>query len=77
MIFTKVSELIANELGVAKEIIKLETRLEEDLGADSLDAVELVMTIEEKFSLVVPDDIMQNFKTVGDIVNFIENEQSK
>ncbi len=72
MIFTKISEIIAQELSVSKEEIALETHLQDDLGADSLDAVELVMTIEEEFEIAIPDDETQNLKTVGDIVRFVE-----
>ncbi len=75
MFFEKVSEIIANELSVSKEEIKLETHLQDDLGADSLDAVELVMTIEEEFDLSIPDDALQNLKTVGDIVQYLENNK--
>ncbi len=73
MVFEKVCEIIASELSVSKEEIKLETHLQNDLGADSLDAVELVMTIEEEFDIAIPDDVAQNLKTVGDIVNYLEN----
>ncbi|HEY8364035.1 MAG TPA: acyl carrier protein [Haloplasmataceae bacterium] len=73
MIFEKVSEIIANELSVSKDEITLETNLQDDLGADSLDAVELIMTIEEEFEISIPDDAAQNLRTVGDIVKFVEN----
>ncbi|MDF2699741.1 MAG: acyl carrier protein [Haloplasmataceae bacterium] len=72
MIFEKVVELIANELSVSKEEIKMETHLQNDLGADSLDAVELIMTVEEEFDLSIPDDLAQGLKTVGDIVRYLE-----
>lgn len=75
MIFEKVSEIIARELSVSKDEIKLETHLQNDLGADSLDAVELIMTIEEEFNLSIPDDASQNLKRVSDIVTYLENNQ--
>lgn len=75
MIFEKVSEIVSTELSVSKDEIKLETHLQDDLGADSLDAVELVMTIEEKFNLSIPDDAAQNLRTVGDIVRYLENNK--
>ena len=71
---------IGDALGAAtefmsKEEIKLETHLQNDLGADSLDAVELIMTIEEEFNLTIPDEAAQNLKTVGDIVTYLEKNQ--
>jgi len=72
MIFEKVSEIIASELSVSKDEITLETHLQDDLGADSLDAVELIMTIEEEFDISIPDDAAQNLQTIGDIVKFVE-----
>ncbi|MBU0997771.1 MAG: acyl carrier protein [Firmicutes bacterium] len=71
--FEKLQDLIANELSVSKAAIKRETHLQDDLGADSLDAVELVMTIEEEFSVTIPEDVASNLRTVGDIMNFLEN----
>lgn len=76
MIFEKVREIIANELSVSKDEITLETNLQDDLGADSLDAVELIMTLEEEFDTSISDEDAQNLKTVGDIVRFIENLNS-
>ncbi len=75
MIFEKVSDIIANELSVSKDEIKMETHLQDDLGADSLDAVELIMTIEEEFNLSIPDESAQNLKRVSDIVTYLENNQ--
>lgn len=68
----RVIEIIASELSLAKEKITLESRLSEDLGADSLDAVELIMALEDEFNVTVPDDVAQAMKTVGDIVFFLE-----
>jgi acyl carrier protein len=72
MIVKKVIDIIANELSVSKEEIKLETRLKEDLNADSLNAIEVIMAIEEEFSITIPDDKASSLKTVGDIVKYIE-----
>ncbi|ERJ11455.1 acyl carrier protein [Haloplasma contractile] len=74
MVFDKVKEIIADELSVSSDEIKLETNLQEDLGADSLDAVELVMAIEEEFEIEISDDVAQSMKTVQDIVNAIDNQ---
>lgn len=75
MIFEKVREIIANELSVSKDEITLDTHLQEDLSADSLDAVELIMTIEEEFSIDIPDNEAQELKTVGNIVTYLENNK--
>lgn len=71
--FEKLVDLIANELSVSKAAIKRETSLQDDLGADSLDAVELVMTIEEEFNISIPEDVASNLRTVGDIMTYLEN----
>lgn len=72
MVFEKVKKLIAKELDVSESKITLETRLSEDLGADSLDAVELVMALEDEFELSVSDDDAQNLNSVKAIVEYIE-----
>ena len=70
--FEKVQAIIANELGIAKEEITLESRLAEDLGADSLDAVELIMALEDEFGVEVDDEAATKIKKVSDIVEFLE-----
>lgn len=72
MIFEKVRKLIAEQLDVDVEEITLETVITEDLGADSLDVVDLVMTFEDEFGIEIPDDAVETIKTVGDVVKFIE-----
>lgn len=72
MIFEKVINIIVRELNVSKEEIHMDTDLQADLGADSLDAVELMMALEEEFDLQIPDEEAQKFRTVKDIVNFLE-----
>lgn len=72
MEFEKVRELIAKELGVDKSTITPETRLSEDLGADSLDAVELIMAVEDEFDISVSDEDAQSIRQVKDIIKFIE-----
>lgn len=74
MVFEKLQGIISNELGVDKSEVTLEAHINDDLGADSLDAVELVMEIEEAFEINVSDEVAQEFKTVGQIVTFIEGE---
>ena len=73
MTFEKVQDVIVEQLGVEKDDIKLESKLKEDLEADSLDAVEIAMGIEDAFSISIPDEDFANLLTVGDIVNYIDN----
>lgn len=72
--FEKVQEIIAEQLSKNAEDIKLESKIIEDLGADSLDVVDLVMAIEENFDIEVPDDKVETLKTVEDIVRFVAAE---
>lgn len=74
MVFEKLQQIIVDELGVEKEEVTLEAHIADDLGADSLDAVELIMAIEDEFDIKVSDDVAQSFETVGQIVTFIEGE---
>lgn len=71
MIFEEVRKLIASELNLNEEDIKMESKLTEDLGADSLDAVELIMAIEDKFNVQVSDEAAQNIRKVSDIVEYL------
>ena len=73
----KVKDIIAKELGVNPEQVTQTASLSEDLGADSLDTVELVMAIEEEFSVEVPDDAAEKLQTVGDVVKYIEGKLAK
>ena len=75
-IFEKVKDLIADQLDVQdKESITEASSITDDLGADSLDVVDLVMALEDEFSVEIPEDEVENIKTVGDIVKFIEDKQ--
>jgi len=67
--------LISSDLGVDESNIKMESRLVEDLGADSLDAVELIMSIEDAFEIEIDDQVTNELKSVKDIVDYIENNQ--
>ncbi|MBO4989240.1 MAG: acyl carrier protein [Clostridia bacterium] len=73
--FEKVSEMLASQLGVSVAKITPESEIVKDLGADSLDVVELLMTLEEETGITVPDDEVESIKTVQDIVNMIEKLQ--
>ena len=72
MVFEKIQAIVAKELNVAPEKITMDTEHVEDLGADSLDAVELIMALEDEFDVEISDDAAQNIKTVKDIVSHIE-----
>ncbi len=73
-VFEKVKKVVCEELGVQDSEVKPESSFTEDLGADSLDVVELVMALEEQFSIEIPDDDVANLKTVGDVVSYIEKK---
>lgn len=68
----KIVDIIANQLGVDKEIVTAEANVVDDLGADSLDVVELVMALEEAFDLEIPDDEAEKIRTVKDIITYLE-----
>ncbi len=71
--FEKVKQLLVENLGVAEEKITLESEIIKDLGADSLDLVEMLLSMEENFGITISDDQTENIKTVKDIVDIIEN----
>ena len=75
MTFDKVKEIIVDTLSCDEEKVTLDASLTEDLGADSLDAVELNMALEEAFEISIPDEELANFKSVNDIVTYIENNK--
>ena len=72
MVFEKVQKIICEQFGVEASEVTMESSIAEDFGADSLDLVDLAMTIEDAFDIEVPDEELENVKTVGDIVKFIE-----
>ncbi len=72
MAFDKIKDIIVENLDVDADEIKLETNLKDDLGADSLDAVEIVMAVEEEFDIEIPDEEAQKIVTVKDIVDYVE-----
>ncbi len=73
MVFEKVRSIICDQLDLPEEKVTMESNITEDLEADSLDLVDLVMSLEEEFDAEFPDDDLDSIKTVGDIVRFIEN----
>ncbi len=72
MVFEKVKEIVSKQLNVDADKITLETHLIEDLGADSLDAVDLIMSLEDEFGLEIDDEAAQQAKTIGELVKYIE-----
>ena len=70
----KVKEIIINELGVEAEKVTPEASFVEDLGADSLDTVELVMAFEEEFGIEIPDEDAENLQTVGDAIKYLKEK---
>ncbi|MEW5954626.1 MAG: acyl carrier protein [Bacillota bacterium] len=74
-VFDKVKSIIIEQLGVDEQDVKLEASFIEDLGADSLDIVELVMALEEAFEMVIPDEEAEKIRTVGEAVEYIKGRQ--
>ena len=74
MVFDKIKDIIVEQLDVEEDAVTMEASITEDLGADSLDVVDLVMSIEESFDVEIPDEEVENIKTVGDFVKYIENK---
>lgn len=70
-----VKEILSNQLRLDADEIDQNTDILNDLGADSLDIVEMLMTIEQEYGIVVPDDVITTFKTVGDVAKYLENNQ--
>ena len=74
---SKVKEIIINELGVEPEKVTPEASFVEDLGADSLDTVELVMAFEEEFGIEIPDEDAEKLQTVGDAIRYLQEHKSE
>lgn len=72
MTFEKIREIIVEQLGVEESAVALDTHLMKDLEADSLDAVEIIMAIEDEFEIEVPDEDAEKFQSVGDIIKYVE-----
>ncbi|MBQ1507388.1 MAG: acyl carrier protein [Ruminococcus sp.] len=72
MVLEKVQAILAEQFDVEEDEITADTDLQEDLGADSLDVVDLLMSIEDEFEVEVPDEEIENLKTVGALVSYIE-----
>ena len=75
--FERVREVLADQLGLDENEIKPESKLKDDLGADSLDMVELIMAMEEEFDVEIPDEEAQSIRTVQDAVDYVEQYETK
>jgi acyl carrier protein len=73
MTFEKVKKIIVEQLGVEEDEVNMESSFIDDLGADSLDIVELIMALEEEFDIEIPDSEAEKITTVGDAVDYIKN----
>lgn len=74
MVFEKVKAILVDQLDADEDAVKMGASIADDLGADSLDIADIVMSLEEEFDVEVPDEALQNMKTVGDIVKYIEEK---
>ena len=72
MVFERIREIICDQLDLEEDKVTMDSDIMEDFEADSLDVVDLVMSIEDEFGLEVPDDQIENFRPVGDVVRYIE-----
>ncbi len=75
-IFDEVKDVVVEQLNVSPDEVKEDSKFADDLGADSLDVVELVMSLEEKFDIEIPDEEAEKIATVADAIKFIENAKA-
>ncbi|MBR6473292.1 MAG: acyl carrier protein [Firmicutes bacterium] len=75
MVFDRIKEIIMEQLQVEDSEITMDTNLMKDLSADSLDAVEIIMAIEDEFGIEIPDEDAENIQTVQDLVRFVEDNK--
>ena len=73
MIVEKITKILAEQLDLDEDAISMESLIGDDLGADSLDVVDIVMSLEVEFDIEIPDDAIETIKNVGDLVKFIED----
>lgn len=74
MVFEKIKVILSEQFDVGEDEITLDTRIQTDLGADSLDVVDLIMSIEDEFEIEVPDEDVEKIKTVDQLVKYIEDQ---
>ncbi|HIZ17080.1 MAG TPA: acyl carrier protein [Firmicutes bacterium] len=72
MVFEKIREILCQQLDIEEDAVTMESSIMEDLNADSLDVVDLLMTMEDEFDIEVPDEDVEKMKTVGDLVKYVE-----
>ncbi|MDD5923075.1 MAG: acyl carrier protein [Eubacteriales bacterium] len=77
MIFDKIRDIIVEQLSVDASMVTMDTNLMKDLEADSLDAVEIIMSIEEEFDIEIPDEEAEKFQVVGDLVHYVDEHMNK
>ena len=75
MIFDEIKDIIIDQLQVEESEVTMDTNLMRDLSADSLDAVEIIMAIEEEYGIEIPDEDAETFQTVGDLVKYVEENK--
>jgi acyl carrier protein len=75
MILEKLKAIVSEQLEIDAESITADTRLNEDLNADSLDVVEILMALEDEFGVEIPDEETEKMKTIGDVVDYIQNNK--
>ena len=74
MTFENITEILAEQLDADREAMTMETKIADDLGADSLDLVDLLMSVEDEFGIEIPDEDVENIQTIGDIVEYINSK---
>ena len=75
MVFEKIRTLLSEQLDIEEDDITMDSKIADDLGADSLDVVDLIMAIEDEFEVEIPDEDIENIKTVGDVVKYINDNR--
>ncbi len=73
MVFEKIKTILSEQLDIDEDSITAESLIVEDLGADSLDAIDIVMSVEDEFGIEVPDEIIEKMESVNDIITYVEN----
>ena len=76
MVFDRIKEIIVEQLGVESDVVTMEASFIDDLEADSLDIVELIMALEEEFDMEIPDEDAEKIQTVHDVINYIQGRQA-
>lgn len=77
MIFEKIRAIIVDQLGVEEDMVTMDTNMMKDLEADSLDAVEIILGVEDEFEIEIPDDVAEKFETVSDLVSYVDENFDK